>query len=454
MLGVAAFVRGTTTVDFSGDFPILNVALPPGGAQASRSALVTGSVFQNSYNKSEVEQFQGRRTLQVRRLLRAGLRRRPRPKVENRTASAIMQRDTWGGAGQPGRLRRQHLVRRRHGQATSTRSPGHSDPRLTGQFLVFDFDRLRERAGQVAANGEPPCPTCYLAPTEYTDDIRTTENSKSAYLQYSTTFDGSMPLHVAAGVRYEQTEVESTALVRVPTSITWGSANEFNLGYAAEGTFIGGKGKYDYVLPNVDLKLDLTDNTGAARQLQPQHRPARLDPDPGRRTLRQHRAHRRRHRLTRQPGPEAAAVEQLRPVAGVVLRRIQLRLGRLLPQEHRQLHQQHHRARRQPFDLHTPVGGAYWNEALASGCGVTDMACIRNYIFANHDGDPGVTATGTNSAGQRTGTIVGQPGDPIAGFRHHRAGQPAFGPPGRLGIQRAARVRRRPASAWPPTTPR
>jgi len=62
------------------------------------------------------------------------------------------------------------------------------------------------------------------------------------------------------------------------------------------------------------------------------------------------------------------------------------------------------------------VGGTYWNEALASGCGVTDMPCIRDYIFANHDGDPGVTATGTNSAGQRTGTIVGQPGDPIAGF--------------------------------------
>ncbi|HEC0958067.1 TPA: TonB-dependent receptor, partial [Klebsiella pneumoniae] len=66
--------------------------------------------------------------------------------------------------------------------------------------------------------------------------------------------------------------------------------------------------------------------------------------------------------------------------------------------------------------LHTPVGGAYWNEALASGCGTTDMPCIRDYIFTNHAGDPGVTYTGRNSAGQMTGTIVGQPNDPVAGF--------------------------------------
>ena len=31
VLGVAAFIRGTTTVDFSSDFPILNVALPGPG---------------------------------------------------------------------------------------------------------------------------------------------------------------------------------------------------------------------------------------------------------------------------------------------------------------------------------------------------------------------------------------------------------------------------------------
>lgn len=70
-----------------------------------------------------------------------------------------------------------------------------------------------------------------------------------------------------------------------------------------------------------------------------------------------------------------------------------------------------------PFDLHTPVGGAYWNEAIASGCPTSDVVCIRNFIFENHDGDPGVDATGVDSMGNFTGTIVGQPGDPVANFR-------------------------------------
>jgi len=62
-----------------------------------------------------------------------------------------------------------------------------------------------------------------------------------------------------------------------------------------------------------------------------------------------------------------------------------------------------------PFNLHTPVGGAYWNAALGSGCTVSDVVCIRNYIFANFNGQPGVDAA--------NGIITGQPGDPLANFR-------------------------------------
>ena len=71
-----------------------------------------------------------------------------------------------------------------------------------------------------------------------------------------------------------------------------------------------------------------------------------------------------------------------------------------------------------PFNLHTPVGGALWNEALANGCATADTTCIRNYIFRNHPTAPGVTR-GPDDAGtgNATGTIVGQPGDPIANFK-------------------------------------
>jgi TonB-dependent receptor len=61
-----------------------------------------------------------------------------------------------------------------------------------------------------------------------------------------------------------------------------------------------------------------------------------------------------------------------------------------------------------PFEMHTPAGGALWNEAVANGCNAGDRPCIRNYIFTNHPTAPGVNAT--------TGTIIGQPGDPVATF--------------------------------------
>ncbi|WNH53679.1 TonB-dependent receptor [Stenotrophomonas oahuensis] len=413
VLGVAAFVRGTTTVDYSGDLPIINIALPPGGVQAS-DALVTGSVFQNSYNKSEVQQYQGSGVFRFAdySALDFGV---GYAEVKNRSASAIMQRDSWGGVGTPADYDDSIWYADDMAKYFDAFS-GHDDPRLTGQFLVFDFDRLIDRAAQVGTAGSPACPTCYYAPTEYTDDIRTTETSKSAYLQYRTTFDWSMPFSVAVGVRYEQTEVESLAMVRVPESITWNSANELNIDYADDRAFVGGKGKYDYVLPNLDLKLDVLENLvlrgSYSRSL---GRPGWSKIQSGQ-TL--------AGIVRTQGGTGSRGNPGLEPLisdnfdlslewyygessyasVGFFRKNIKNFISDTIVREN-------------TGELHTPVGGAYWNAALASGlCAGTDGACIRNYIFNNFDGQPGVTATGTNSAGERTGTIVGQPGDPVAGF--------------------------------------
>jgi len=412
VLGVAAFVRGTTTVDYSGDLPIINIALPPGGVQAA-DALVTGSVFQNSYNKSEVKQYQGRGTFRFAdySALDFGV---GHTQVENRSASAIAQRNTWGGLGTPGDYDDSIWYADDMARYFNAFS-GHSDPRLTGQFLVFDFDRLRDRAAQVGTASDPACPTCYVAPTEYSEDLRTTETSKSAYLQYRTTFEWSMPLNVALGVRYEQTEVESTALVRVPTGISWSSANELNIDYAGERGFISDSGKYDYVLPNLDMKLDINEALALrgsySRSL---GRPGWTQIQSGQSLA---------DIVRTQGGTGSRGNPALEPLlsdnfdlslewyyadasyasVGFFRKNIKNFISDTVVREN-------------SGGLHTPVGGAYWNEALAAGCGVTDMPCIRDYIFTNHAGDPGVTATGTNSAGQLTGTIVGQPGDPIAGF--------------------------------------
>ena len=107
----------------------------------------------------------------------------------------------------------------------------------------------------------------FRAPDDFTSDLRSEEKSKSAYVQYSKTFETAMPFHIAAGVRYEETEVDSESLVRIGQTIAWDSANEFNIAFAPEQGFDSGTGKYDYVLPSLDLKLDVRDNLMRARQL-------------------------------------------------------------------------------------------------------------------------------------------------------------------------------------------
>jgi TonB-dependent receptor len=63
----------------------------------------------------------------------------------------------------------------------------------------------------------------------------------------------------------------------------------------------------------------------------------------------------------------------------------------------------------QPFNLHTPIGGALYNEAVAAACADRSTTCIRNWIFTNRPTAPGVNAVAR--------TITGQAGDPIADFR-------------------------------------
>ena len=409
VLGVAAFIRGTTTVDFSGEIPIVNVQLPEGISQVEASqAVVTGSVFQNSYNKSEVEQFQAKGRFEFGDYsgldFGVGL-----TDVRNRSAAAVMQSDTWGGAGSPADYA--DSIWYADNMARYFRAFGnHGNPTWTDRFLVFDFERLRQAA--VAATG---CATCYVMPEEFTDDMRTTEKSRSAYLQWTSTFGEAMPLHLALGVRYEKTDVTSVALTRIGEGLTWGSANELYVDYAADRDFSEARGSYDYVLPNLDLKLDLNDamvlrgsyshsigrpGWGQIRGGQQLDQVVRVDGGDGRRG---------------DPALEPLLSKNFDLSfewyygegsylsVGYYRKNISNFISDTIVRE-------------QPFELHTPVGGAYWNAAVSNGCVATDMVCIRNYILNTFNGQPGVVRTGYDEGGNATGTITGQPGDPIAGF--------------------------------------
>jgi TonB-dependent receptor len=409
VLGVAGFVRGTTTVDFSGDFPILNVVLPAGRTQVDPSdAVVTGSVFQASYNRSEVKQVQAKGSFEFNEHsgLDFGI---GATEVQNRTAAAVNQQNNWGGLGTAASYADDIWTGDDMGGYFDLMT-GHDDPRFTDHFLVFDFERLRARAAEVFGDE-----AMFRAPDDFTSDLRSKETSKNAYVQYNHTFESAMPLHMAAGVRYEQTDVESASLVRIGQTISWDSANEFNIGFAADQDFDSGTGQYDYVLPSLDFKLDVRDNLVArASYSETIGRPGWNDIQGGANLAGQ---------LRFDGGTGSSGDPGLKPLEsknidlsvewyyddasyvslGYFKKKISNFISNVITEE-------------TPFGMHTPAGGAFWNVAVAAGCNAGDRPCIRNYIFDHHNGAPGVTLTGVGSNGDRLGTIVGQANDPIATF--------------------------------------
>lgn len=404
VLGTASFSRGDTTADFSHDFPVLSIA----GADFVRAPQqVTGSVFSNGYMKGEVEQQQikGRLKLMESSNLNFGV---AATKVNNRSAFSNQQRDTWGGATSPA----DYPSSVWHADTISqyfSKIDGSNNPALFNKFFTFNFDQVRQLAAKASGH-----PELYLPKTTFDTDQRTEEKSKSGYLQLNTDWDTTLPMHTAIGVRYETTDVISTALVPAATSISWVSQNEFPVTFGAP-TFTTLTGKYHNLLPSLDYDVDLN----AQMKLRASYgetigRP-RYDQIQGGQTL---------SGLVRvNGGTGSQGNPALKPVksknldlsfewyygkqsffsAGYFRKNLENYAGQS-------------KITATPFNLHTPVGGAFWNEALAKGCANGDTTCIRNYIFRNHNGAAGVVRGTDDPSGNATGTITGQPSDPIATF--------------------------------------
>lgn len=403
-LGTASFSRGTTSADFTHDFPVLSIE----GADFVRAPQqVTGSTFQNGYMKGEVEQAQVSGHWKVRESsqLNFGL---AATKVDNRSAFSNQQRDTWGGATSaadyPSSVWHADTVRQYFDQID-----GSNSPKLFNQFYTFNFAEVRKVAA--AASG---LPELYLPKSTYDTDRRTSEKSKSAYLQFNTDWDTAMPMHTGIGVRYEKTDVSSSALVPSATSITMVSANEFSVAFG-DPSFTNLGGSYHNLLPSMDFDIEVHKDVKLRASYGETIGRPRYDQIQGGQTIDQ---------LVRvNGGTGSQGNPALKPVKS---KNLDLSLEWYYARSsfaslglfHKDLkdYAGQSTVTAQPFNLHTPVGGALWNEAAASGCG-SDAVCIRNFIFRNHPTAAGVTRGADDANGNATGTIVGQPNDPVADFR-------------------------------------
>jgi TonB-dependent receptor len=403
-LATASFSRGDTTADFSQEFPVLSIR----GADFVRAPQMgSGSTFQNAYMKGQVDQLQVKGRLRVRESsnLNFGL---AATDVKNRSAVSNNQNDSWSGLGKasdyPSSLWHAESVRQYFDQLGGTNNPD-----LFNNFYTFDFEQVRALMAKVSGN-----PGLFLPKTTYDTDQRTTEKSRSGYLQLNTDWDTALPMHTAIGVRYEKTDVVSTALVPAATSISWVSANELPVAFGTS-TFTTLTGRYHNLLPSFDWDMDVrADMKVRASYGETIGRP-RYDQIAGGQIL---------SAMARVNGGTGSQGNPgLKPVksknidlswewyyntqsffsVNAFWKNLDNYAGQSL-------------IAATPFNLHTPVGGALYNEASASGCG-SDPTCIRTYIFNHHPGAPGVTVTGTDASGNPVGTSVGQPGDPIAPFQ-------------------------------------
>lgn len=406
VLGTASFNRGTTTVDFSHDFPVLSIE---GSVLDPSKMMVTGSSFRNSYMKSEIDQTQvkGRYKFEDSSKLDFGVNL---TEANNRSAYSNVQRDTWGGATNAGDYPDSVWHPDKMGRYFGSVS-GSNSSAFFNNFYTWDFDEVRALAAQAAGDD-----SLYRASNVFTVDRRANEKSQSAFVQYSTDWEWGVPMGLAAGLRYEHTDVTSKALVPIANSITWMSNNEFSLAFGAP-SFTQAKGSYSYVLPSIDFDADLTSKLKARASYGESIGRPKWDEIQGGMTLDQ---------LARIGGGTGSQGNPaLKPLKS---QNIDLSLeyyyakGSYVAVGYFAKNLSNYvglsTVEATPFNLHTPANGPLFQEAVSQGgCADENLTCIRNYIFANYNGTHGVTQTGVDSNGNATGTIVGQADDPIATFQ-------------------------------------
>jgi TonB-dependent receptor len=420
-LGVSAYLRGTTTVDFSHYFPVLSIALPASlnGVLDPAYAEVTGSSFRNSYTKAEVQQTQlkGDWKFAEKSKLDFGV---SLTDVKNRSAFSNTEQDNWGGLGNPTQYPDSafHLDSIRH---YFSNLPGSGSPALFNQYFNWDFNTVRQAAIAVWGAGGA---AKFQANPNFDTDRNTEEKSNSAFLQYSTAFDIGRPAHFAAGLRYEKTDVTSKALVPIPTGNVWGSANEFAIQFGPPGITTL-KGSYNYALPSVDFDVDLTPQLKAR---------ASWGKSIGRPGWGNIQGGQILGTGARNPGGTGSQGNPaLKPLEAKNIdlslewyyaKASYLSVGYFKKDVSNYTGSSVINAT--PFIVPNPGANGtgpgapispWVAEAQASGCALSDNVCIRDYIFTNHAADPAVVVGPKDSNGHYTGTIAGRPGiDPATNF--------------------------------------
>ena len=255
-VGNAIFGIDNQRINFEQDFPILSFNLQP-GLDPLNAALITptGNAFRNAFFRDRINEVQLRGTYDHEGgLLDAvdfGV-----SYIDNKVRSAFgfIQNDTWGGAGPASDIPDDIFTL----ATIPDKFPGiqgSDDPNVIQRFYTFDFERMVDLIDGLYGTCDAAAVegTCLAA---FSTDRRIRERTISPYGQVAFAKDlFGNPAHLVAGVRYETTDVKSSALVPIPTGTAQVSQNEFSVLFGADQGFTTFSGSYHNWLPAVDFDI-------------------------------------------------------------------------------------------------------------------------------------------------------------------------------------------------------
>ncbi len=258
------FDRVLTEVDYSQDFPVMDITYADGvdGLDPSRM-LTSGTSFRNSYMKSDINQLQFRGNYYfdsgIVSSIDFGI---SSIEVTNRSAYSVAQRDTWGGYGAPEDYPDDIFVQKDLPSLYDD-TLGSNGADLEPFYYASSMEDFLSAISAVAvANGDNlgPCGTELCMDPNYQVDRTVEETQWAAYAQANLQFEiAQMPTWLSIGLRYEDTDVDSTAQVPNITGLAWAGANEFTVlddGYTNTNL----KGGYDHLLPSLDFKIEVVED--------------------------------------------------------------------------------------------------------------------------------------------------------------------------------------------------
>jgi TonB-dependent receptor len=90
------------------------------------------------------------------------------------------------------------------------------------------------------------------------------EKILAVYAQTTIGFDiGGREAKITAGVRYENTKVDSVALQAIPTAILWTADNDFRVPTGSDLSTVEADGEYNNLLPSIDFQIEPMDDVVA-----------------------------------------------------------------------------------------------------------------------------------------------------------------------------------------------